>query len=297
MLCSAKGLTAATAGEKWGFESVTTDEDELINDPGVRVVFVLTRHDQHARQVVKSLRAGKQVFVEKPLALTVEEVVAIEAALTAAGAARPVLAVGFNRRFSPAARQVKEFFNDARAPRTISVRFSAGAVPPDHWTQDDESGGGRLIGEACHALDLAAYLAGAPPVRVFAESVGGPHAPAVSDDQAFITVRHANGSVSSIAYLAGGDRAFPKERIEVLGGGRVALIEDYRLVATYADGRRKATRYARQDKGHRAEIQAFAAALARAEPAPIPWEELRAVSLAGILAVRSLREGVPFDIP
>jgi len=244
---------------------------------------------------VAALRAGKHVFAEKPLGLSVEEVASVESALTEAS--DRVLMVGFNRRFSPAALAVRSFFRDVAQPLTIGVRFNAGAIPPEHWTQSLEEGGGRIIGEACHGIDLACFLAGSPPVRVFAESVGGPSAPRVTDDQCFITLRHANGSVSSVAYLAGGDRACGKERVEVLGGGRMAVIEDFRTVTTASGGRVRTKRRWSQDKGHLAELRAFATAVQSGGPWPISWPELRAVSLAAILAVRSLREGVPFDIP
>lgn len=295
VLCSAGGLSAATTGRKHGFAAATTDEAVVLADPSVHAVFLLTRHNQHARQVVAALGAGKHVFVEKPLALTVEELAAVEEAL--ASAPDRLLTVGFNRRFSPAAARVKAFFADGPGPLTASIRFNAGMIPQEHWTQNAEEGGGRIIGEACHAIDVACFLVGAPPVRVFAESIGGPSAPAVTDDQCFITLRHANGSVSSVAYLAGGDRVFEKERVEVIGGGRVAVIEDFRTVVTVIGGRTQRKRAWQQDKGHQAEIEAFARAIASGGPAPIPWAELRAVSLAAILAVRSLREGVPFDIP
>jgi predicted dehydrogenase len=134
-------------------------------------------------------------------------------------------------------------------------------------------------------------------VRVFAESVGGPESKAVTDDQCFITLRHANGSISSIAYLAGGDRAYPKERVEVLGGGRLAVIDDFSEVVTVANGKSHRSRLRGQDKGHYAEVEAFAHCLTEGLPAPIAWEDLRAVTLASILAVLSIREGVPFDIP
>lgn len=295
ILCSASGLTAVHSGEKLGFESAAADEDEVFQDAGVRAVFVLTRHDQHARQVVKGLRAGKHVFVEKPLALTIEEMEEIEAVLASAEP-KPLLMVGFNRRFSPAAVQVKKFFAPVHGPLTVSIRFNVGAIPADHWTQDDILGGGRIIGEACHAIDLATFLTGSPPVRVFAESVGGPNAPAITDDQCFITLRHANGSLSSIAYLAGGDKAFAKERVEVLGGGRLAVIDDFREVVTSSGGKRKKIRAWQQDKGHGEEVTAFGRVLAEGGACPISWAELRAVSLASILAVRSIREGIPFDI-
>lgn len=296
LLCSAGGLSAIHSGEKLGFEAATTDEDEVFRDPKVQTVFILTRHDQHAGQVVKALRAGKHVFVEKPLALTVEELEEIERALEEAGPARPLLMVGFNRRFAPASLQVKEFFGGVEAPLTVSIRFNAGEIPPEHWTQNEAVGGGRIIGEACHAIDLAAFLTGSPPVRVFAESIGGPHAPAVTDDQCFLTLRHANGSITSIGYLAGGDRSFAKERVEVLGGGRIAVIEDFRTVLTGKGGRMQKRKAWQQDKGHRAGVAAFARVLGDGGAWPIAWDQLRAVSLASILAVRSLREGVPFDL-
>lgn len=296
VLCTARGLSAADRGERFGFARVTTDEDSVFSDPEVTAVFVLTRHDLHAEQVVKGLEAGKHVFVEKPLALTVEDLTRIEETLQARGAKAPILMVGFNRRFSPAARRIKKAFEEIVAPLTFSYRFNAGAIPAQEWPQDEQVGGGRIIGEACHAIDLVTFLAGSPPVRVFAESIGGPNAPQVTDDQCFITLRHANGSISSIGYLAGGDRAFPKERVEVFGGGRVGVIEDFREVITTVGGRTRRSRGLQQDKGHRHEVERFAEVVARGGAAPIPWEDLRAVSLAAILAVRSLREGVPFDV-
>ena len=296
VLCSAGGTSATHTGAKRGFARVVTDENEVLADPEVQAVFVITQHDQHARQVLGALAAGKHVFVEKPLALEIEEIDRIEQAMRASGEVSPIVMVGFNRRFSPAARAARELFEGVSAPRTVAVRFNAGAIPTDHWTQDEATGGGRIVGEACHGIDLATYLVGSPPVRVFAESIGGPRAPEVTDDQCFITLRHADGSVSSVAYLSGGDRSYPKERVEILGGGRMAVIDDFKKLETAVGGKRGVQRGWQQDKGHRAEIEAFADALARGGAPPISWEELRAVSLASILAVRSIREGVPFEI-
>jgi predicted dehydrogenase/threonine dehydrogenase-like Zn-dependent dehydrogenase len=298
-LCSAGGLSAVKSGEKLGFEIATSDEDEVYKDPAVGAVFILTRHDQHARQVIKALQAGKHAFVEKPLCLNEEELQEITnvyySTLNTQHSSL-VLMVGFNRRFSTAAVQVKRFFEKVEVPLTISIRFNAGAIPIDDWTQDEEIGGGRIIGEACHGIDLATFFAGSPPVRVFAESMGGLNAPTVKDDQCFITLRHENGSISSVAYLAGGDKAFPKERIEVIGGGRIAVIDDFREVTLCSEGRIKKTRISGQYKGHREEVEAFAKSLSTGQASPILWEDLKRVTLASILAVRSLREGIPFDI-
>ena len=292
--CSVGGLSVASAGDKHGFEVVATDEAAVLSDEQVKAVIITTRHEQHAPQVIAALRAGKAVFVEKPLCLTPEELADIESLIPNLQA--PFLQVGFNRRFSPAAQLVKDFFADGGQPLAVSIRFNAGAIPPGHWTQDDETGGGRIIGEACHAMDLATFITGAPPVRVFAESVGGANTGAVTDDQCFITLRHANGSISSIAYLAGGDKAYPKERIEVIGGGRVAVIDDFRSVTTVKGGHARTRKFAAQDKGHSAEIEAFVKALKEGSETPIPWPEIRATTLASILAVRSLREGIPFEV-
>ena len=296
-ICSGAGVSASHVAGKLGFRTVAASEAEVLADPAVDVVFVLTRHDQHGTQVLEALRAGKHVFVEKPLALTVDEVLAIEAALgTAPGERRPVLLVGFNRRFSPAAATARGFFSGVREPLSVSIRMNVGDIPADHWTQDEATGGGRLIGEACHAIDLATFLVGAPPVRVFAESVGGPSAPKITDDRCFLTLRHENGAISSIGYLAGGDKGFPKERVEILGGGRIAVIDDFKSVTTSVGGKQETHRALQQDKGHRAEIAELARVLSHGGPAPIPWGDLRAVSLASILAVRSLREGVAFEV-
>jgi predicted dehydrogenase/threonine dehydrogenase-like Zn-dependent dehydrogenase len=293
-ICSAGGLSAVTSAGNTGFDVAASDEDEIIRDPSIGAVFILTRHNQHAAQVIKSLRAGKHTFVEKPLALTIEELLDIENTLVELGANAPLLTVGFNRRFSPAAVAVKTFFTPVSGPITVSIRFNSGQLPVEHWAHDEVVGGGRIIGEACHAIDLATFLVGSPVTRVFAESVGGPNAPPVTDDQCFITLRHANGSVSNVAYLAGGDKDFAKERIEVLGGGRLAVIDDFREVILSVGGKQKVRRWT-QDKGHNAEIKTFAEAIRTGGSAPITWQDLRSTSLAAILAVRSLREGIPID--
>jgi predicted dehydrogenase len=282
-------------GKQLGATKCLSSEEELIADPGVDLVFSLTRHDQHARHVIQSLRAGKHVFVEKPLALTVDELTAVEEAYEGSRDSGALLMVGFNRRFAPDTVAVKEFFTPVQEPLTILVRFNAGALPADHWAQEESIGGGRIVGEACHAIDLATFLAGSPPVRVFAESIGGSRAPAVTEDQCFITLRHANGSVSTVAYLAGGDASMPKERVEVLGGGRMAVIDDFRERVLSFRGKQKRRRHS-QDKGHLAEIRTLADALLSVGEAPIAWPELKAVSLFSILAVQSLREGRPLSL-
>jgi predicted dehydrogenase len=296
VLCSAGGVSAAHSGEKHGFARATTDENEVLSADDVDVVFSITQHNLHAAHVVRAIESGKHVFVEKPLCMNVDELSTIDAAVAAKIENLPVIMVGFNRRFSPLAQKLKSAFVGTDAPLTTSFRFNAGSIPAEHWTQSDDIGGGRIIGEACHAIDFVVWLTGSLPVRVYAESIGGATAPQITDDQCFITLRHANGSVSNIAYLAGGDKACPKERVEAFGGGRTAMLDDFRELTTYVRGK-KVVEKGRQDKGHTAEIDAFAAAIAGKSETPIPWSELRATTLAAMLAVQSLREGVPFDVP
>ena len=275
-----------------GFECATADEDEVFNHDDVRAIFSFTRHDQHFRHVMKAIQSQKHIFVEKPLCLTLDELQQIEDALREKPSNSTIM-VGFNRRFAKSTKQIKEFFQDVASPLTVSFRFNAGDIPADHWTQDDVEGGGRIIGEACHAIDLATYLTGSIPIRVFAESVVGDSG-TISDDQCFITIRHANGSISNIGYVSSGDKAFPKERIEVIGGGRVGVIDDFKTVTTCRGGKQSSVKD-KMDKGHASEIKSWANAI-KNNNWLIPFEEIRAVTAASILAVRSLREGLPIEL-
>jgi predicted dehydrogenase/threonine dehydrogenase-like Zn-dependent dehydrogenase len=296
IVCSAGGLSATHHGKKNKFARVTNDETSVMQNSRVDAAFILTRHDQHARQVAAALRANKHVFVEKPLCLNRRELAEIEQLLDDLGERAGHLMVGFNRRFSPSAQAIRECFENVSQPLTVSVRMNAGAIESDHWIQSESIGGGRIVGEACHAIDLSTFLTGSPVVRVHAEAIGGLHAPEITEDQCFITLRHANGSISNVAYLAGGDRAMPKERVEVIGGGKSAVIDDFRRADLWSSGKRKTLWRGRQDKGHCAELQAFASAIQTGSASPIPWSDIHATTLASILAVQSIREGAPIDV-
>lgn len=296
-LCSAGGLSARAGARRHGFAYSCTDVDEILNDPAIDAVFQVTRHDLHAALLLESLRAGKHVFVEKPLAIQAEELEAIESYLIETGGAGPLWTVGFNRRFAPASRLVRQHFQEVGEPITATYRFNAGPIPPEHWSQDEAIGGGRLVGEACHAFDLLTYLIGSPPVRVHAEAVGAGSALRVTSDRAAITIRHADGSVSTILYTAGGDRAFSKERVELFGGGRVGILDDFRRVELARGGRTINRSWRGQDKGHTAEVAAFLDSIRSGGPAPIPTTDLLAVAHATLGAVESLRTGAPVDLP
>lgn len=290
-LATAKGLTAEHTGGKKGFAYATTDVDEVLNDPGTSAVLIATRNNEHARMVVRALKAGKHVFVEKPLCITPRELADIEDCFAELGPAAPILAVGFNRRFAPATLKVREHFRNI-GPLSISYRFAAGPVPNEHWTQDPQISGGRIIGEACHAIDTCVAISGSPPVKVYAESVAKSGDAQAPDDRVFITMRHANGSTSNVSYQAGGDKSFPAERIEVFGGGRVATVEQWGPISLWSGGQDEKADGAR-DKGHRAEFEAFLRAVREGGPWPVPWEAIRGTTWAALAAVQSLRHGEP----
>ena len=292
-ICTAKGFHAEDTGRRTGSEFATTDAAEIWNDRDTAVVFIATRHDLHADLVIAALRAGKHVFVEKPLCIRAEELERIAACIEELGDHCPLLTVGFNRRFAPATKRVKEFFAGA-SPLSLSYRFSPPYIPGDHWTQDEEVGGGRIVGEACHAIDTCVAIAGSPPIKVYAESVIK-NGLETSDDRVFITLRHADGSISSISYQTGGDGVFPAERIEILGGGRTAVIDGWQDVELWRNGKQKRCP-AKRDKGHQEEFAVFFSACRTGGPAPIPWDHLYGVTWASLMAVRSLREGSPFTV-
>lgn len=276
-IASGGGVTASHYGRKYGFARSTTDAQTLIAAPDVDAVVIATRHDSHASFVRKALEAGKHVFVEKPLAITAEQLDEVERAwLALDAAARPVLMVGFNRRFAPHAVRMKNLLGAQREPKSLIVTVNAGAIPRTHWTQDGRVGGGRIIGECCHFVDLLRFLIGHPIVAASLRPLGAGSA-AVADDSVAITLGFADGSWGTIHYLANGHRSFPKERIEAFCGGRILQLDNFlRLRGTgWRDFRR--TRSWRQDKGQRACAAAFIESI-RGGAAPIPFEELLEVS-------------------
>jgi predicted dehydrogenase len=296
IIVSAGGLSALTQARRLGFRAAGTDHREVLSDPDVDVVFIATRHNLHAALLLEALKAGKAAFVEKPLAISPEELGEVTFYLEEEGAGGPPWMVGFNRRFSAAAASARELFAGVEEPVTAVYRFNAGELPPGHWVLDLEVGGGRIVGEACHSIDLLTFLHGSPAVRVHAEATP----PAASDgrgcDRCVLTLRHANGGVSTLLYTAGGDRALPKERVELIGGSRVAVIDDFRRVELYRDGRRSIRRFRGQDKGHRAEVDAFLAAVRSGGPGPIPTADLFATTRAMFAALESIRTGGPVGV-
>jgi len=295
-VCTAHGLNAVHTGEKYGFKFATTDVDDILRDGSTTAVVVATRHNTHADLVVQALRAGMHVFVEKPLCISSAELDRVAGCVETLGEVRrcPLLVVGWNRRFSPAVQVVRRHFSGV-GPLSVTYRFATAELPPTAWPQDPEVGGGRIVGEACHAIDTCAAIVDSPPIRVFAESVAKGGGAQTSDDRVFITLRHANGSISSISYQAAGDRSGPTERIEVFGDGRTATIEGWDAIELWAGNRRTRAR-GHKDKGHANELRAFVDACRTGGAWPISWEHVYATSWASLAAVQSLRAGLPITI-
>jgi len=295
-VCAATGSHAQHAARKFEFRQCTTDEAKLLHHPEVNTVVIATRHNLHARQVVASLEAGKNVFCEKPLCLSEGELQSICRAYSdVSPPQRLVLTVGFNRRFAPMVQRMKAFLQSIREPLALHYRINAGYLAPDHWLNDREQGGGRILGEMCHFADLLMFLAGSPPVEAGARILG--NSARYSADNVLVSLRFANGSEGTISYLANGDRAFSKERIEVFGGGRAAVLDDFRRLELVHDGQRQTmhSRW-RQDKGHRAEWEKFTECVISGGELPIPFDEIVASTLATIRIDESAATGQPITL-
>ncbi len=292
-ITTASGISAHDVGKRFGFAYAVSSAEEVLDDADVNLVVVGTRHDRHAELARKALERDKHVFVEKPLALDDEE---LESVLEAAASSNGKLMVGFNRRFSPLAQRAKDFFAGRETPLSILYRVNAGRIPKEHWTQDAQEGGGRIVGEVCHFIDLMQFFTGSAPVFVFAESVSAKSSKIVDADSVFITVRFADGSNGSIAYLSEGDKGLAKERVEIFGVGRVFVLDDFRRATLYKDGREEQVTLKAQDKGQQAQVRQVCASVLEGGPAPITVEELAATSRATFRVLDSLRERRPFEI-
>lgn len=286
-LVSTNGASASHHGRRQGFRHAATDADAAIEADGVNAVCIATRHDSHAAYAAAALRAGRSVFVEKPLCLTAEELDELRTVLaeTASEGSAPTLMVGFNRRFSPFVVRAKALLSVVSEPVAMTMTVNAGAIPNDHWTQDPLQGGGRLIGEACHAIDLLRHLAGAPATSLSVAGLkraGGPP----RSDVAALTLTFANGSIGVVNYFANGHRAHPKERLEVFCGGRTLVLDNFRRLAAHGwPGAASMTAW-RQDKGQAACARAFVDAVSAGAPAPIPLDEIVEVAGLSIEAAR-----------
>jgi polar amino acid transport system substrate-binding protein len=273
------GISAAHAGEKYGFGTVATDPSAAITDPATDVVVIATHHDTHAELTSAALSAGKHVFCEKPLALDAEGLGKIEDAVEATG----ILTVGFNRRFAPLLVKAKAALEPRSGPLVMLYRVNAGAIPKDSWVLREE-GGGRIIGEVCHFVDALTFLAGSLPIEAQAISARGHH------DAISVLIRFGDGSTGTIVYSSLGDAAVDKEEIEVFAAGRVVQLHDFRRLVVTASGKASVTKSS-QDKGQAALVRAFLAAVRGEQSTPITFAELAAVTEATFAIEDALRTG------
>jgi predicted dehydrogenase/threonine dehydrogenase-like Zn-dependent dehydrogenase len=281
-IASAGGASSVHVGRKFGFAEATTDTGALISDPHTDAIVVSTRHDTHADFVVRALEAGKHVFVEKPLALTLHDLERIEERARA----RPsqLLMVGFNRRFAPLTVRAKALLDAVPGPKCFVMTVNAGGIPPSHWTQDRAVGGGRLLGEGCHFVDLLRFLAAAPVESHQVLAMNG-----ATQDTVGVLLRFADGSLGTVHYIANGSKAFPKERLEIFASGRVLLLDNFRSLEGFGWPGFSKSRLWRQDKGQFACAEQFVEAVRSGGISPIALDELIEVSRISIEIQESLR--------
>jgi len=287
------GLSARDVAERNGFAFCAGSPGEVVGDPDTSAVVIATRHASHASLAVQALKAGKAVFVEKPLAMTETELDEVVVAQRESGG---LLTVGFNRRFAPHVRKMVAALARRSSPANIVVRVNAGAIPATHWTQRPEEGGGRIVGELCHFIDLAACLAGAPPSRVFAMSAD-PHKSPLLTDNLSVLLSFADGSVATVVYTAAGDTAYPKERIEVFCEGKVMVSDDFKRLSLTQGGRTHTSRPQQADKGHRAEMKAFLDLAAGLPVTELTFADCVSSMAATFKVVESLMTGAPVAVP
>ncbi len=285
---TSSGTSARTVADKFGFGYATPDSNDLLDPSRTSTVFIATRHDSHAAYVRAAMEAGLQVFVEKPLCLEREELAAIDAAYVARCEAgdTPLLMVGFNRRFAPLALRMKNALGEG--PMAMTYRVNAGHIPGDSWIQDAKLGGGRILGEACHFVDFLTWLNGSLPLTVYANALRGG---AETEDTVSVVIGFENGSTGVIGYYANGGKALPKEYVEAHRGGVSAVLDDFRAVRVYRSGRPDKDKAVNQNKGQPQMVRAFLEAALGRTGAPIPYDELRAVTRATFAVRESIRSG------
>ncbi len=272
-IASNAGVSGVHVGRKYGFLETTTDSDHLFNDKSSDAIVIATRHNSHAEFVLKALKSQKNVFVEKPLCLTLDELNKIESSYSSSS----VLMVGFNRRFAPQVQKMKILLDNISCPKTIIMTVNAGKIPDNHWTQDLEIGGGRIIGEACHFIDLLRFLVGKTITNYQIQFMDSS-----TKDTANIQLSFVDGSIGTIHYYANGSKSFPKERLEVFAGGGVLQLDNYRKLTGFDWPGFKKMNLWQQDKGQKACAKAFIDAISKGNISPIPVEEIFEVSRISI---------------
>ena len=288
---TSKGITSKNVLDKFKFNFCSTDSDDVLKKEEINTVFIATPHSSHAQLVINSLKAKKNIFVEKPLAINIEQ---LKSVIETKSEFHQTLMVGFNRRFAVISEAIKKEFKNLNEPLVVNIRVNAGFIPKDHWTQQPETGGGRIIGEVCHFIDLMQYFTDAEPVKVFAESISTGNKKITPEDNISIIIKFSNGSIGNLNYLANGDKSMQKEKIEVFGGGKIGVINDFRDGVFFGEG--KTIRLKSNGKGHKEEINSFLNAIRDGKESPISFRSICLTTLTTFKILDSLYTGLPQEI-
>ncbi|WP_299244505.1 bi-domain-containing oxidoreductase [uncultured Aquimarina sp.] len=288
---TSKGITAKNVGEKFAFSNVSSDAQDVITNKSINTVFIATPHNSHASYTISALKANKNVFVEKPLAMNYDE---LEDVKEAYSKGKAKLMVGFNRRFSPIAVKIKQEFVNNGEPKVINIRVNAGFIPKDHWTQNPNLGGGRVIGEMCHFIDLMQFFTDAKPVKVYADCIKSSNDKITPEDNISITVSFDDGSIGNLLYLGNGDKSLPKELVEVFSGGKIGRIHDFRNGEVHKGN--KTVKLKLDGKGHKQEVKAFLESLKSDTEPPIPFESIYNTTILTFKILDSITTGLPQQI-
>ena len=292
-IATASGMNSKDVGDKFGFEYCTSDYLKILEDSDVTCVMITTRHHLHAKLAVESLKHDKDVFVEKPLALNLSE---LKALTDVYRDSQRGLMVGFNRRFSPFAIRAKKLLDHSMEPMIINCRVNAGFVSKDSWIQAREEGGGRIIGEICHFIDLIQFFTQSMPVRVYAETISNQSKNYTNTDNIVISIKLENGSSASVVYAANGDKSFPRERIEIFRDESVCLIDNFKSMLFTKGGKRKKMKRFNVDRGHQQELTTFFSCIKDGKQMPVDFTEYVFTTLTTFAIEESINRGIPVDI-
>ena len=288
---TSKGITAKNVADKFLFNNASTSIEDVLENPRINTVFIATPHNSHAKFTTKALLKNKHVFVEKPLAMNEEEMEMVEKAYKRS---EGKLMVGFNRRFANVSQKIKKAFGGVTEPIVVNIRVNAGFIPKDHWTQNPSIGGGRIIGEMCHFIDLMQYFTESMPVKVYASCINSTNDKIESKDNIAITINFANGSIGNLTYLANGDKSLPKELIEVFGGGIIGRIHDFRSGDLHQFN--KVRKLKSDSKGHKQEVMAFIESISSGQEVPISFESIKLTTRTTFKIIDSINTGLPQSI-
>jgi predicted dehydrogenase/threonine dehydrogenase-like Zn-dependent dehydrogenase len=292
-VASAKGISAKSLAEKYGFEYATSDYRELLKDEQINVVAITTIHNLHASMVIEALKTNKHIYLEKPLCIKEEELKLIFEEYKKHSSS---LMIGFNRRFSSHIRKVKDFLGKKTSGAVVTYRVNAGNIPKGHWVNDSDVGGGRIIGEVCHFVDLIGFIVEAKPIKVYAEKININNDEVINEDNILITLTFNNGAIGNILYTSIGNKAFPKERIEIFSGGTVAVVENFVKSQFCKNGKISTYKTRDQDKGFYEAYSSYIDSLVKGEKCPIDAQDIFINTLATFKIKESLKSGRPEEI-